>query len=398
MQARRRSSVGPEMSSRRKTIGAKLPRRNTLHVLHILNELRYSGAEIMLAAARGFFKENRIHTTILSTGETPGSYTDVLRACGYTLDHIPFRRSLRYFQDMYSYLKRRRFDVIHIHPERAYFYHALIARAATRARLVRTFHDVFFQYEQFKKIIRRTQRWGARRFLGVRGVAIGESVREVELQEFGNPTVVVNNWIDEEAFHVPTDEQRKLARNKFDLAEDDFVLCTIGTCNEKKRHCEIFRAMALIRQRIPSIVLLHRGTGPDTEREIEYVKSLGVEGNVCFLDYLDFLPTVFWAADAFILASHWEGLGDVIIEALACGMPVILYDGWGMKDFKPFDGDSFGYWMNPKPEELASAVLDFYEKGQTSRLAFQRNARRFFEAGFSRRQSLQKLISLYRTG
>jgi len=173
-------------------------------------------------------------------------------------------------------------------------------------------------------------------------------------------------------------------------------LCTVGTCNKKKRHVDIFDAIARVKHRIPSIVLLHRGTGPDTEEEREYVQKLEIEKNVVFLPYSDSMESIYWASDCFVFSSKWEGLGNVILEAIACGLPVIVYEGWGMSDFKPPHHQPFGYWVDPQTGTFDSAIVDLFENRTRLIPEFRANARLRYETHFSERQSLQKLVDLYK--
>jgi glycosyltransferase involved in cell wall biosynthesis len=371
---------------------------NRLKVLHVLNELRYSGAEVMLRDAHDAFQRDGIYTSILATGEDVGPYAGILKGCGYAIEHIPFRKSFRYFWRVYKFMKSNDFDVIHIHAERAYFYHSLVARLATRGRLVRSILDVFFQHGKYKRQVKTVQRYIARKWFSVQGISISESVREVELAKFSNPTQIIYDWIDEDTFRVPSDQERVHARKAFGLSESDFVLCVVGTCNKKKRHKDILEAVARVKDLIPSLVLLHRGTGPDTAEEEEHVQKLGIEKNVVFLPYADSMQALYWASDCFIFSSKWEGLGNVIVEAIACGLPVILYEGWGTNDFKPSGGRRFGYWLDPRTERFDSAILDMFEGRNRLIPEFRVNARRQYESKFSREDSLRKLVDLYRGG
>lgn len=369
---------------------------NRLKVLHVLNELRYSGAEVMLRDARDAFQRDEIRTSILATGEDVGPYAEVLKGCGYTIEHIPFRKSFWYFWRVYRFMKSGDFDVIHIHAERGYFYHSLVARLATRGRIIRSILDVFFHHGEYKRQVKKVQRYIARKWFSVQGISISESVRAVELSKFSNPTQIIYDWIDEDTFRVPSDPERLQARKAFCLSESDFVLCVVGTCNKKKRHKDILEAVARVKDLIPSLVLLHRGTGPDTEEEVGYVRNLGIEKNVVFLPYADSMQAIYWASDCFIFSSKWEGLGNVIVEAIACGLPVILYEGWGTNDFKPPEDRLFGYWLDPRTERFDSAILDMFEERNRVIPEFRVNARRQYESKFSREDSLRKLLDLYR--
>ena len=194
---------------------------------------------------------------------------------------------------------------------------------------------------------------------------------------------------------MPSDLERSETKKELGLSESAFVLCTVGTCSEKKRHKDIFDAIAKVKRFIPSIVLLHRGIGPDTEDEIDYVKKIGIEERIHFLGYIYFMPKIYWASDCFILSSKWEGLGDVIIEAIACGLPVILYDGWGMKDFRTSPEENYGYWIDLETGSFADAIMDFSDKSNAERLTMKQNARKMFESKFSREKSIGRLISIY---
>jgi len=367
-----------------------------MKVLHLLDEICYSGAEVMLHDAHETFAELGISGTVLATGQEVGPYASTLADRGYAVEHIPCSKSLAYFVRLFAFLRRQDFDVIHIHRERAYFYHALVARLASRAKLVRTYHDVFLQYSSSKRLIRRIQRLIARRVLGVSGVAIGDSVREVELMYFSNPCTVIYNWIDDDVFRPPSQVERDLARRRFGLSRNELVLCVVGTCNEKKRHVDVFDAVAETTSEESFVRLLHRGSGSETDSERAYVRNLGIQENVIFLPYQKDLRAIYWASDCLVLSSRWEGLGDVIIEGIACGLPAILFDGWGMKDFKPSHQRIYGYWLDPEKGRVSDAVRDFAAKSAAERSFMRQHARSFFESKFSRDTSLARLVCLYR--
>ena len=370
----------------------------TRKLLHILWEIRYSGAEIMVHDAKDYFEAHHLESSVLARGQEVGAYAPTLERIGYPVHHLPARRTLGSFVELYRFLRKHPFDVIHLHPEAMYLWHSLTIRLANpAARIVHTHHDVFFQYSPFLRQVRKFHRFLCRRVLGVKCVSIGESVQTVEKEYFNNDTAIVYNWIDENEFRPPTPEQVAGARREIGLPENAFVLLTVGTCNDKKRHNDIFEAVARVKDRIPELVFLHRGSGPNQTQERAYVRELGIEKNVIFLDYIDYLPKVFWAADAFIFSSHWEGLGNVILQAISCKLPVILYAGWGMNDFRPADPAAhYGYWIDPATERFDEAILAMHERKQSGRIAdWKDQAYAFYRKKFSSQQSLAKMVAQY---
>lgn len=367
-------------------------------MLHILNEIRYSGAEIMLYDAKDYFDSHNIEGYVLGRTKEIGAYAPVLEKVGYTIYHKPAVKTIGGFYDLYKFLKRQHFDVVHVHPESLYLWHCLVIKLAfPSARIIRTFHDVFFHYTPLMRQVRRLHRYICREWVGVKGVSIGESVHSVEKEFFNNDSAIIYNWIDEKEFRPPTPEEISSAKKEIGIPDGAFVLLTVGTCNDKKRHNDIFEAIARVKDKIPNVIFLHRGSGPNQEKENEYVKKLGIESNVIFLHYIDYLPKVFWASDAFIFSSKWEGLGNVILQAIACEVPVILYDGWGMNDFKPGANDgNYGFWLNPKTQQFDEAILALHQKKETGEInEWKKNARTFYLKKFSYRQSLAKMVSVY---
>ncbi|SHK88695.1 glycosyltransferase family 4 protein [Hymenobacter psychrotolerans] len=374
-----------------------LPRPARRRLLHLLWELRYSGAEVMVYDAKEYFESQGVYGSIVARGPEFGPYAPTLARAGYPVEHLPARRNLGSFIELYQYLRKHPADIVHLHLEGLFIWHCLAIRLAfPKARIVHTHHDVYFQYPPYLRLKRTFHRWLATK-LGVRHVSIGESVQTVEREHFRNDTTIVYNWIDENEFRPPTPGQIAAARQEIGIAPDAFVVLTVGTCNDKKCHNEIFEAVARVKDQIPNLVFLHRGTGDNLPQERDYVKRLGIERHVLFLDYIDYLPKVFWASDGFIFSSHWEGLGNVILQAIACKVPVILYQGWGMNDFRPADpADTYGYWINPDTERFDEALLDLHARKQDGRIEdWREKAYAFYRRKFSAKKSLARMVEQY---
>ena len=87
----------------------------------------------------------------------------------------------------------------------------------------------------------------------------------------------------------------------------------------------LLRALSEVQERCP-VRLIILGEGP-SRRDLErLVSELGLEPNVSLPGWVDNPFSYMRRASAFVLSSKWEGLGNVLIEALACGCPVISTD------------------------------------------------------------------------
>ena len=128
-----------------------------MKVLHILAELKPSGAEVMLKSAINEFAKNNIHSDILSTGENIGIYATCLSGVGYNIHHLPFRRNLLFFLKLYIFINKHNYDVIHLHTERANFWIGIISLLSNAPLILRTIHNCFL-FNGSLKLIRGAQR------------------------------------------------------------------------------------------------------------------------------------------------------------------------------------------------------------------------------------------------
>lgn len=134
-------------------------------------------------------------------------------------------------------------------------------------------------------------------------------------------------WFDSDLFFPSKDraeEKRRLTRQHPALrAEDEWILFT-GRYQPQKAPLRLIETFDLVRRRRPEARLLLSGEGDLKERMVRAVAERGLQSSVVFLDSLrrPDLGAFYRAADAFLLASDYEGMPISVLEALACGLPV----------------------------------------------------------------------------
>jgi len=364
-----------------------------MKILHILNEIKFSGAEVMLRIAAPIITKNGFDLHVLSTGDDIGEYANILGSAGYAVHHISFKKSPKYFIALYRLLLKEEFDVVHIHPERAFFWHALVAKIAGAKTIIRTVHSVFL-FSGFLKLKRTLQRFVASQILGVKFIAIGSSVAEVEEKVFHNNTLLIPNWIEPKRF-LPArhnDERNKL-RAKFSISPSDMVVVSVGSCSEVKNHKAIIVAVAELQRSLKNITYLHVGDGPMLQEEIDFAGANGVSEIIRFLGQMKDVRQALIASDIFVMASKYEGLGVSSLEAMSCGLPVVNYDVYGLKDV--VKNGKGGFLVEPNPTALAKSIKEL-AMNDDLRERMGAEARDSVLSNFNMQESLEKLIKLYR--
>jgi glycosyltransferase involved in cell wall biosynthesis len=338
-----------------------------LRVLHVLNELKPSGMEMMLRVAARNWADVGIRPSIVSKGLCSGSYATTLRASGYPVHHLPFDAPLSFAGTWIRFLKTYPVDVLHVHTEHANFWISLLAKLAGVPAVVRTVHNVF-TFEGRVRLARTLQRH-ILSALGVPHVSVSPSVQAAERSAFGNPSQVILNWVDDRHFVPPTGDQRRRARTDFGLSPSDFALVTVGNCAPFKNHTALLEAVALLPADAPAIYL-HVGLEDAAASERARADALGIRDRVRFLGALDDVRPLLYAADVFVMPSLQEGYGLSAVEAMAAGVPVLLTDVPGLCDAGSVS--SHVRWAAPTPASLADGLRAMQALSDTERRALGR--------------------------
>jgi glycosyltransferase involved in cell wall biosynthesis len=151
------------------------------------------------------------------------------------------------------------------------------------------------------------------------------------------------------------------ARERFRgrVAAGDRVVATmVGRLTAIKNHALAFRALAQAVRRVPDLLLVLVGGGEEEAALRALARKLGIEDHVRFAGWWDDLEAVYYGSDVVALSSTNEGTPVCLIEALACGRPVIATDVGGVADVLA-DGE-FGVIVPPDKESgFADALVRF---------------------------------------
>lgn len=123
---------------------------------------------------------------------------------------------------------------------------------------------------------------------------------------------------------------REHKRKELGLSMDDIVLLSVGELSSRKNHIIPIRALAKIKNK--KIKYLIAGVGSLEEYLKEEIKKLGLEDRVKLLGYRNDIYELCKIADLFIFPSKQEGLPVALMEALACGLPILCSDIRGNRD------------------------------------------------------------------
>lgn len=167
--------------------------------------------------------------------------------------------------------------------------------------------------------------------------------------------------------------------------DSNFVLVSVARVQHGKGHDLTIRAVARLRDSGRSVRLRIVGGGPERAALQSLTEQLGIDeaveftGSVSENDVITYLR----AADAFVLASHFEGLGVAYMEAMALGLPTIGTDAGGVGEIITHERD--GLLVPPEDYERLAAAIARLMDDPALRRHLSTNARRTIVERFDSR-------------
>lgn len=160
-------------------------------------------------------------------------------------------------------------------------------------------------------------------------IAVSAGLKDglVELGAPAEKVTVLRNGVDLRAFQPLPD--RAAVRERLGLAAAPTLL-SVGLLIERKGHHLVIEAL----RALPGHVLLVVGEGPERASLQALARRLGVAERVRFMGAQphERLALFYNAADVLVLASSREGWANVLLEAMACGTPVVASPAWGSRE------------------------------------------------------------------
>ena len=158
-------------------------------------------------------------------------------------------------------------------------------------------------------------------------------------------------------------------RNVF---EEEYLILSVGRLVDKKGIKYLIMAMEDVIKVFPKAKLIIGGSGPEKEKLENLSASLGLKENVIFVGYIENsdLPKYYASSDIFVLPSietkggDTEGLGVVLLEAMACGTPVIGSNIGGITDI--ILNNETGFLTQPEnPKDIAEKIIELLSNEKT---------------------------------
>ncbi|MED3397881.1 glycosyltransferase family 4 protein [Bacillus wiedmannii] len=258
--------------------------------------------------------------------------------------NIPIQRSPLSIQNLHAYNKlksiihQNKYNIIHCHTPMG----GVIARLATRkarregTKVIYTAHG--FHFCKGSTFINWLLYYPIEKSLATATdclITINQEDYNLAIRhrfQAGNIKLVHGVGVDIERYIPVTESEKEKLRHKNGYKSKDFLMFYAAEFNKNKNQSFLIRLLAQLKNEIPHAKLLLAGEGPLMEGCKKIAMQLGVSSMVHFLGYRNDIASLLQMCNLAVASSYREGLPVNIMEAMACGLPVIATSNRGHRE------------------------------------------------------------------
>lgn len=269
-----------------------------------------------------------------------------IEARGLRLHTAPLTRAVTPLRDvaalwnLWRFFRRERFDIVELSTPKAALLGSIAARLAAVPCIVHILHGLAYQTQSglMLRVLKTATALPVR--LADHTICVSRSVREQARRDGirgRDDLVILNqgsaNGIDLDRFAHGDAAQRARVRAEHGIPLDARVLGFVGRMVGDKGLGELITAWKALRDAHEECYLLLVGDYERRDRPPQpIVDSIASDPRIKHVGWLKDVAASYAAMDLFILPSYREGLATVLLEAAACGLPIVTTDAVGCRD------------------------------------------------------------------
>ncbi|MEW6209041.1 MAG: glycosyltransferase family 4 protein [Acidobacteriota bacterium] len=323
---------------------------------------------------------------------TDNPFASAARQSGVEVEIIDerYRFDHRVIHCLREVVHRRAPDIIQSHNVKSHFLVRWSGIARSRAWIA--FHHGYTTTDWKMRLYNKLDRWslaGADRIITV-SRAFARQLARIAPED---RITIVHNSINIDNVVAISREEVQALRVRLGIDESERVVIAVGRLSHEKGHTDLIAAFEAIVKAHPQTRLVIVGDGPERERLEARIRSSGLSDQVLFTGQVSDASVYYAMADVFALPSHSEGSPNVLLEAMAAGVPAVATSVGGVPEIVA-DEESALLVASRDPQAMARAVIRLLDDRELSqRLAA---AAREKVKKYSPESRLQTLVEIYR--
>ena len=287
---------------------------------------------------------------------SPSAFVIAAREMGITVDVINerFRFDPSVISQLRTIVARRAPDVIQTHMIKSHFLVKLTGLGNAHPWIA--YHHGYTSTDKKMLAYNQLNRWSLRSAERVITVCAAFSKQLTRAGVRPERISVCHNSVKAPR-RISPPEQRAL-RKKFQISDNERVIVSVGRLSREKGHEDLVQAIASVREMDPTLKfkVLLVGDGPELQQLESRTADLRLNEEIVFVGHVSDVTPFYSIADVLALPSHSEGSPNVLLEAMAAGIPVVATAVGGVPEIA-VSGENALLVPARHPHEFAEALL-----------------------------------------
>lgn len=290
-----------------------------MRLLYVVKGIGINGITKVMFTYYDNLDKSSYHIDFVSGSDYIQDYREKVEKDGNSFWVIENRDTniVSYIKRLSEIIKRGNYDIVHVHGNSTMIFPELLAakRGGCTVRIAHS-HSSFGNHPKLVPLCRPLFN-----MLYTHGLACSPDAGKwmFKNRKFG----IINNGIDTEKFRFNS-ESRLYWRKVLCVEEDELLLGNVATMTYVKNHKFMIEILSELRKQGRKVKLLFVGDGELLEENRQYAYEKGVADYSIFFGSTDKVQELMAAMDVFLFPSFFEGLGIVLIEAQASGLPCFV--------------------------------------------------------------------------
>lgn len=300
-------------------------KKEPIRVAQIIGKWVGGGVEAVVMNYYRNIDRNKIQFDFICDEDSTNiPYDEIKKLGGKVIIIPPYQKVIKYHKALKKVLKEGNYKIVHSHINTLSVFPLFAAKCVGVPVRIAHSHSTSNKKEWKKTLMKNALKPFSKVFATDYFACTEHAGRWLfgdKEYDKGN-VYLLNNAIDLDKFKYD-EKVRKRKRKELGIKDDTLVIGHIGRFVAQKNHAFLIDIFNELHKKNKKTVLLLIGQGPLMNEIKEKVEDLNLTKNVIFLGQRDDVNELYQALDLFLFPSLYEGLGMVLIEAQASGLPCI---------------------------------------------------------------------------
>jgi len=383
---------------------------NKIKILYLITGLRVGGAEILLwkflqkinrtkfdpviisfipigKIGRDIQKENiRIISLnikkVLNSENQENKLAIIFRFFGVFLIEIP---------ELIFLIKKEKPQILHSHLFHANLLGRIVGKICRVPIIISTIHNVNFGGKLREKLLRYTDKF-CNSTVAISQIVAKEMIKKRVVPK--NKLKLICNGIEFKELNLSKNRGKEKIHRELRIRKNQNILISVGRLTKQKGYFYMIKAVQILKKKYSDLIWVILGDGEDRKKLAEKIKMENLQKNIFFLGIKENVAEYLFDSDIFIMPSLWEGLPLSLLEAMACGLPVVATNVGGIPEV--VEDRISGFLVEPKnPIMLAEKIEYLLNLDIDSKKKMGMEGEKIIENKFSLEKMVRNYENLY---